>query len=168
MQVVVNDTNIFLDLINADLLDEFFQLPYDVHTTDFVISEIIEPQQSFIVQEFIENEKLYVGVFSDSDLVEISNIQDLNKGLSFEDCSVLYYSKRNKYSILTGDRLLTKIACNDGLDVRGVLFIFDELVAKAIISKSTAATKLELILNMGTRLPKNECDSRIQGWRTSM
>ena len=29
--IVVNDTNIFIDLISVDLLDEFFSLPIDIH-----------------------------------------------------------------------------------------------------------------------------------------
>ena len=43
--IVVNDTNIFIDLISVDLLDEFFSLPIDIHTTDFVVHELTEPLQ---------------------------------------------------------------------------------------------------------------------------
>ena len=35
--VVVSDTNIFIDLYTADLLDEFFSLTIHIHTTDFII-----------------------------------------------------------------------------------------------------------------------------------
>ncbi len=48
--VVVSDTNIFIDLISVDLLDEFFRLPFEIHTTDFIIhelKEIICSNQSF-------------------------------------------------------------------------------------------------------------------------
>jgi rRNA-processing protein FCF1 len=166
MQVVVNDTNIFIDLINADLLESFFLLPFEVHTTDFIISEIEEPEQSLIVQGFIANHKLKIGSFSDSELNEISEIQSQNGGLSIEDCSVFYYSKRKKYTIISGDRLLTKTARNDGITVRGVLFIFDELVNHNIITTLVAATKLEFIINMGARLPKKECERRLHEWRT--
>ena len=40
MDIVINDTNIFLDLYDVDLLDTFFQLPVQVHTVDFVVDEI--------------------------------------------------------------------------------------------------------------------------------
>lgn len=165
MQIVVNDTNIFLDLINADLLDHFFQLPFEVHTTDFVISEIEEPDQTMIVQRLIDNCKLTVGTSTISELVEISEMQNQNGGLSIEDCSVWHYSKRNRFMILSGDGLLTKAARKDGLIVRGVLFVFDELVNQNVITAELAADKLELILLMGSRLPKKECDQRLQQWR---
>ena len=44
MQIVVNDTNLFIDLIHAELIDFFFQLPFEVHTTDFVVGEIEDPE----------------------------------------------------------------------------------------------------------------------------
>lgn len=44
-KIVVSDTNIFLDLISIDLLDRFFELPFKVYTTDFIINEITIPEQ---------------------------------------------------------------------------------------------------------------------------
>ena len=38
MILVVNDANIFIHLIEIDLLDRFFQLDLEMHTTDFVAS----------------------------------------------------------------------------------------------------------------------------------
>ena len=36
MEIVVNDTNIFIDLHSIRLLDQFFELPITGHTVDFV------------------------------------------------------------------------------------------------------------------------------------
>lgn len=36
-RIVVNDINVFIDLLDIGLLDHFFQLSWEVHTTDFVI-----------------------------------------------------------------------------------------------------------------------------------
>jgi hypothetical protein len=60
MQIIVNDTNIFIDLIHTELIDLFFQLPVEVHTTDFIIWEIEDEEQEVIVQELIESGKLIV------------------------------------------------------------------------------------------------------------
>ena len=42
-RIVVSDSNIFFDLLSVDLLNDFFLLPCEITTTDFVISEIIRP-----------------------------------------------------------------------------------------------------------------------------
>ena len=39
-KVVVNDTNVFIDLYSIGLLDEFFSLPWEVHTTALVMLEL--------------------------------------------------------------------------------------------------------------------------------
>ncbi len=38
-KVVVSDTNIFIDLISVNLLDGFFGLPWEIHTTDMIMKE---------------------------------------------------------------------------------------------------------------------------------
>ena len=43
--IIISDTNIFLDLISVNLLKEFFCLPCNFSTTDFVINEIIQTVQ---------------------------------------------------------------------------------------------------------------------------
>ena len=58
MEIVVNDTNIFIDLYSIGLLEEFFELPITVHTVDFVINELKEPEQLKAINEFIKNGKL--------------------------------------------------------------------------------------------------------------
>lgn len=40
--IVVSDANIFMDLCTVDLLNEFFSLPWTIHTTDMILSEIRE------------------------------------------------------------------------------------------------------------------------------
>ena len=165
MQIVVNDTNIFIDLIHTELIDLFFQLPFEVHTTDFVIGEIEEEEQERIVQKLIEDEKLFVARLNHGELEEIMILQSEIIQLSVPDCSVWFYSKKNNYTLITGDGLLRKTAVKDGVEVRGILFILDELIRLNFMNSQLAAAKLELLLQIGSRLPKNECEERIKEWR---
>lgn len=43
MDVIVNDTNIFIDMHSVGLLEEMCMLPFKIHTVDFVVSEITDP-----------------------------------------------------------------------------------------------------------------------------
>lgn len=45
MEIVVNDTNIFIDLHSIGLLEQFFELPIKVHTVDFIVNELINSEQ---------------------------------------------------------------------------------------------------------------------------
>ncbi len=165
MQIVVNDTNIFIDLIHTELIDFFFQLSFEVHTTDFIIGEIEDEEQEVIVQDLIDSGKLIVADSTFEEIEAIMSLQETKVQLSVPDCSVWYYSKTNNYSLVTGDGLLRKTASADGVDVKGILFILDELVSNELILPIVAADKLEYLLAIGNRLPKSECDKRIEEWR---
>ena len=165
MQIVVNDTNLFIDLIHAELIDVFFQLPFEVHTTDFVVAEIEEPEQEDIINQLIGTGRLFVASNTFSEVEEIMELQEAVNRLSIPDCSVWHYSKKNNYTLLTGDNLLRKTAMKDQVVVRGLLFIFDELVRLELISPAIACIKLRFLLETGTRLPKEACDERFELWR---
>ena len=64
MEFVVNDTNIFFDLMYTNLLDAFFQLEMTVYTTDFIVAEIEEPDQAELIENLIAEEKVIIGNLS--------------------------------------------------------------------------------------------------------
>lgn len=129
MEIVVNDTNIFIDLYSIGLLEQFFELPISVHTVDFVINELKEPEQLKAVNEFIKNGKLKVQNFDTKDLIDIIDLQSRAGGnVSITDCAVWHYAKINNYTLLTGDGQLRKKAIETNVTVKGIVYVFDYLV----------------------------------------
>ena len=53
MDVAVNDTNILIDLYNIGLLEVFFNSGLNLHTTDFVLEEITNVEQSTLIKSLI-------------------------------------------------------------------------------------------------------------------
>ena len=94
-KLVISDTNILLDLISVDMLEDFFSLPCDFSTTDFVISEIIQPTQIKAIEKYTKSKKLDVVSFSFEEILEINDIHTTNtNNASITDCSVWYYAKK--------------------------------------------------------------------------
>ena len=92
-KIVVNDTNVFIDLYEVGLLEEFFSLPWEVHTTNFVMLELQREGQHGTVAKYKADKSLVVPVFEAKEMLEIGNIyqQYLNRtNLSLTDCSVWY------------------------------------------------------------------------------
>ena len=54
-KIVVNDTNVFIDLFNVGLLEGFFSLPWEVHTTEFVMLELTREGQHDSVSQYKDN-----------------------------------------------------------------------------------------------------------------
>ena len=160
MKIVVNDANILIDLISIDLLDAFLQLNFEFHTNDFIINEIKD--QKHLILEIIESNQLIVNKTKAEDYINILALQ--TKNLSFEDCSIWYYTKQIGGILLTGDARLRKTVEKDDIEVRGILYIFDMLLENNILSFSIAMEKLIALSKINTRLPKPEIEKRLNKW----
>ncbi len=166
MKIAINDTNILIDLMKIDLIDEFFRLDFEFITTNLIIAEFEIEEQQNIINELIKQEKLYIYNLLFDELLEIQSIKNKSsKKLSFEDCSVWYLAKKKDAILLTGDNLLRKKATNDGVSVNGILFVFDCLVENEIITKQLASEKLTQLISLNPRLPKNKCEERLNLWK---
>ena len=172
MEVIVNDTNIFIDLHSCGLLESFFKLPYNVHTTDLVMSELTHGNQHGDVVRYCERAQLTVKSFSSKELIGIwEYYRDAQKvcNVSIQDCSVLVYTKTLEGArLLTGDKTLRKRAEGEGLVVSGVLFVFDELVNHGIITPQDAASRLSELRDKNVRLPHGEVEARLERWGNGM
>lgn len=165
MEIIVNDTNIFIDLHSIGLLSALCDLPYDVRTVDFVVNEIKDQAQSEFLATLVGEGKIKIESFNIDELAEIIEEHSAISGnLSVPDCSVCYYARKHSATLLTGDRQLRRYAEGNNVTVRGVLFIFDELVAQNIIDAGIAAQKLRELTNINVRLPKSEIEKRIKKW----
>lgn len=166
-KIVVNDTNVFIDLLDVGLLDKFFLLPWEIHTTDFVMLELLREGQKEAVETYKHAGKLNVAEFDFEEVIAINGLHKRfkdNTNVSLTDCSVWYYAKQNNYTLLTGDRKLRNSAMNDGVEVRGIIHVFDELVETRTIPSGIAAEKLALLKELNPRLPQNEIEKRLRMW----
>lgn len=163
--VVVNDTNIFIDLLSIELLDDFFNLPISIHTNDFIINELIVSDQREKVLYYAP-ERLYIKKYTPIEIAEIVTFRSsCENNVSFEDCSVWLYAKLNSYRLLTGDGKLRKSASASATIVSGILFVFDMLIECKIISHTKGVEKLIELTKVNKRLPSEEIKKRLAKWK---
>lgn len=163
--IAVSDTNIFIDLYNIGLLDEFFSLSQEIHTTDFVINELTVKEQKDKVLSFVKSKLLTIKKHSSKELAEIIYFNSTcDNNVSITDCSVWLYAQKNKYLLITGDNKLRKSAISSGASVSGILYIFDQLVEQQIITPVIASNKLAELKSLNNRLPSREIEARLNLW----
>ena len=165
MRIVVNDTNVLIDLAQVNLLNQFVKLSFDIRTTDLVICEVTDQEQKAVIDTLISQNYLSVASFDATELDEIAAKRNLAAGLSLADTSTWYYAKREHAILFTGDSLLRSTAQQDMVEVRGILFILECMIKEDILSPLTAADKLTEIINNGAWLPRSACNERIKRWR---
>ena len=167
-KIVVNDTNVFIDLFNVGLLERFFSLPWEVHTTEFVMLELTREGQHDSVSQYKDNGLLHIPVFDEPVIYEIIKLYQQQKdktNVSLTDCTVWYYAKQNNYTLLTGDRKLRNASLIDGVEVHGILYVIDQLVEEGILAKRIAISKLKQLEKSNPRLPQDEIEKRLKLWK---
>lgn len=161
MTIYVTDANIFIDLIYASLLDRLSLLELQLATTQLILDEL-ETEQQAAIQELVDRGSLVV---HEVGIMEISALT-LPNGLSLPDKSVLCLALQNSDKLLSGDGLVRRTAQNMGIQVYGLLWLFDSLVAAKIITPVAAAAKLVfLVEEKGSRQPTAEYHRRIEQWK---
>lgn len=152
--IVIHDTCILLDLVELNLLKEFFQLGFAAFTTPLVMAEIRDETQLSIIEEHVTSGALLI---DDSGSIEsIYLILDANKGLTFADCSVYELGLRKQGTILSSDRGLRKCCERDGLHVHGMLWIIESLHSAGIIHHDYACSCLKTYSSINAWAPKVE------------
>ena len=168
MEVVVNDTNILIDLFNAGLLPYCRKLNLEFRTLDVVINEIEDSEQHAAVQRIIDEGTLAVYSLSSEQMGNVLRKVAEYHGacnLSVEDISVMVYAIDNDCRLLTGDKTLREKAVLENVKVSGILYLTDMLMEEAVIGDDEMAIALEQLLATNNRLPKKLIKERIEALR---
>ncbi len=161
MRLIITDTNVMFDLIKIGALPEFFSLNFEICTTVFVIEEIKPPEQKEMVETFIRAKKLTVYDFSCEDIEDVLNYDACRTLKRLTDKSVIWKCHLLDCPMLTGDRKMREIAEEIGIEVRGSIWVIDELLQNEMITPENAITLFEKLMVTNSRLPKNEIEKRI-------
>lgn len=165
-KLIVSDTNIFLDLLDTELLKEFFNLPYEIKTSMLVIGEIKKDEQLQAIKPFIDSNKLKIGDISDEEFNSCYVLKLITPGdLSIADCSVWRMAKTDNAKLLTSDAKLRKAAEKDNVEVHGILFVFDEMISNNILSITKAIGKVDLLKEKNKRFPKKLAETKNAEWQ---
>jgi len=87
-----------------------------------------------------------------------------NPPLSIADLSVLVLARQTGAVLLSGDGPLRTVARREGVEVHGILWVLDRLVAGGVLSGRRAAEVIGVMRQNGSRLPEEECERRIRAW----
>ena len=158
--IVVQDANIFIDLQIGQVLDNAFQMNCVFHTTDAVLDEVEDR-----LDDFADRGLLRVKVMSGDELLDVAILKSQQpRRISFEDCTLLKLADHLEAIVLTGDGNLRFCAESMGLEVRGTLWVLDNMVESHLISPKQAFVALNKMMSAGRRLPADECQIRLRRW----
>jgi predicted nucleic acid-binding protein len=164
-KIAINDANLLIDLFEVDLIDTFFNLNLEFHTTQLILNELDQYQQASL-QIYIGTKTLRIRDLSREEIKSLKLLPVQTKKLSLQDLSLYFYAKElMECMILTGDNKLRKEAEKLGFEVHGVLWVLEEMVNTKLLEKEMAVDILEKLMRVNTWLPVKECEKLIENLR---
>lgn len=167
--VVVNDASCLIDLHKGRLLNVTLTLPYR-----FVVPLPIRHAEALDLTDqdwrTLDEGGLVTVDLLPAQVAEAATIKAAYPKLSANDCFCLVATRCQDHGILlTGDRLLRRVARQNGLCVHGVLWIVDELhAARACDGDRLIAALERWRVDRAVFLPRSELDVRLQRVRLSL
>lgn len=154
MKIAVTDACIFIDIIELGLLGEFFNLPFEIHTTLDVLNELY-PSQQQVLNTFTDEGKLIIHCLTDEEMAEIGQMV-FPKSLSQVDRTVLYTAKKNEAMVISSDKLVRNFSRGHSIEYHGMLWLFDKMIEFGFLSRKDAAQKLKELISMNTIYQDNK------------
>ncbi|HMT75761.1 MAG TPA: hypothetical protein PKA77_16930 [Chitinophagaceae bacterium] len=163
-KIAIQDANILIDLVNIGMFSHCLALEYEFSTTQLIFESELNETQTKAIQAHINSEKFTIIEISAEELAEIQLAGLQDKRLSEQDWSAIYYAGKKNALLLSGDKHLRRLSESKGIEVRGILWLFDQLVETTLLSEKEACVFLRELMKQNRWLPVNECQKRIESW----
>jgi predicted nucleic acid-binding protein len=160
MTLLISDSNIFIDLYEGDLLQMMFRLP-----ETFAVPNILFQEELVNHYPDLPVYGLQVLNINGTYMNEAYQLRKVYKGPSQNDLFALVLAKQEKCPLITGDRRLRKAAKNEGLDIRGTVWIVKRLLEEKLITVARAKDAFEEMKQAGSRLPWDEVEAMLNEFR---
>ena len=161
MPLLISDANIIIDLIDGEILPLMFELDYDFATSDILYDEELGD---------CEHDLLGLGLIllevSGDFMIEASAIKARHGNKpSMNDYIVLALAMQELSPLLTGDRPLREIAIQHGIEVKGTLWLVQQMYEQGIMTKMEVEVSFEKMKAAGSWLPWDKVGQLIASMR---
>lgn len=167
LKIAVTDACIFIDLYDLKLVESFFKLKLEIHTTFAVFIELSE-EQRLVLKAYQSVGWLVIHNLYETDFIQIYS-QEYPKSLSEADKSVLHIANKINACVLSSDKVVRNCAKNKDIKYHGMIWIFDRLVSETILTKKEASEKLKYLIATNNIYQNNaplvkEINKRLKDW----
>lgn len=157
MRLLVSDANIFIDMEEGGLLELMFKLPYEFCVPDVLFAEELAQQHG----HQLEAKGLTKRTLNSEAMAYAFSLTQVFKGPSINDCLALALAKFEVCSLLTGDKALRQAAKHEAVEVKGTVWLVEELLTHHLITVDEALNAYALMRTNARRLPWKQAAERL-------
>lgn len=146
--LLISDANVIIDMQDGGLLEAMFQLNETFAVPDMLYAEELEQQQPQLPRLGLQIKSL-----SGESIARAMALRLRYTGPSTNDLFALELARECQCPLLTGDMALRKAAESEGVELRGTLWLVEQLVRQRIITVTVAHNAYRKMRDAGSRLP---------------
>lgn len=157
MKLLISDANIFIDMEAGGLVQAMFRLP-----ETFAVPDILFMEELVEYHPELPGHGLQVMSLTEETVAESMRLRQQHRHPSQNDLFALALAKQESCPLLTGDRRLRDVAKQEGVELKGSLWLIERLVEETIISVAGAAEAYEGMRHEKRRLPWSEVTKQLK------
>lgn len=155
-QLLISDANILIDLEDGELITDLFKLPFQFQVPDMLFADELEADHGYLLEHGLQ-----LGELTPASMAEVEILVKKYKQPSRYDCFALVLAKQEGCLLLTGDQNLRKAAEQEGIEVKGTLWIIEAMTTHQVISVQAARMAYKRMKQKGRRLPWELAEARL-------
>ena len=148
MQLLISDANILIDMEAGGLLDLMFSLPYQFRVPDVILAEELAE-----MADRLQELNVQAGELDGHGMQYAIELIGRHKKVSRYDCMGLALAKQEGCPLLTGDRALRMAASQEAVEVKGSVWLMEQLIILGKLSVTGAEASMARMRENGRRLP---------------
>lgn len=157
MQVLISDANVIIDMEDCGLTDVMFNLPYQFLVPDILYYDELEDDHPELLSLGLKMLEL-----SPQTLQKSIALNTCYNGPSRNDCLALAAAMQEACALLTGDKALRKAARIENIEVKGTIWLMEELLNYQLITTKKAVKAFDQMKEAGSRLPWDLVDEMLK------
>ena len=158
--LLISDSNILIDIEVGGLTASMFSLEYDFAVPDVIYIEELQEQHAYLIEMGLQARTL------DAQIVErVVVLADQYRKPSRNDLLALALAEYENCPLLTGDRYLREAAEDEGVNVKGTIWLIEQMVKYGKITVEVAEQAYGTMKNSNRRLPWNSVEQSLQELR---
>lgn len=148
MLLLISDANILMDVEAGELVAPMFSLNYKFAVPDILYFEELEEQHSHLLKLGLE-----VRTLPSTCVERVQALSQTYKKPSRNDLFALALAEMEKCPLLTGDLALRSAAEIEKVEIKGTIWLIEEMIREQRITRSVGRASIERMRNCGRRLP---------------
>lgn len=162
---MIYDANIFIDVIDMEIIEALREADYRIHTTSLVTSEIVRAEQKAALSGLQITVYRYDSIEQYADLYAFKDSIQPQKNLSDSDFSVLKLALDKSAPLYTSDAKLRSVARINGVQVHGSLGLVIELNKAGLLSREEAEEAIQRLRKANTRIAEKVFEEALEALR---